>query len=67
MYVCEWLMETSKYWCSRINMANYFRRSQIILNGSEKIMMESMYGDDFLIVDEDDPKIQEFKKNKNKK
>ena len=27
--------------------------------------MESMYADDFLIVDEDVPKIQEFKKNEN--
>ena len=27
--------------------------------------MESMYVDDFLIVDEDVPKIQEFKKNEN--
>ena len=60
-------MEASKYWCSRINMANDFRRNQAssVLNGSDKILMESMYDDDFLIVDEDVTKIQEFKKNEN--
>ena len=60
-------MEASKYWCSIINMANDFRRSQAssVLNGSDKMLMKSMYDDDFLIVDEDVTKIQEFKKNEN--
>ena len=61
----KWLMEASKYWCSRINMGNYLRRSQMssILQGSENLMMMSLHADNFQIAYEDVQENEVSKKN----
>ena len=67
VHVCESLMEASKYWCSRINVGNDLRRSQMssILHGSKNLMMMSSYADIFQIADVNVQENEEFKKNGN--